>query len=128
MEDKFDLEGGGADKDWAVADIMFDPEQGMERDREREGFWRRAGERGSGCPRKLRSLFFPDESNRSKLARARMDKGQERVANSQVWISAEGFGSRLPLRSPEEVAHLATDVGNMRRMLRYDLGCAVSDA
>ena len=56
-----------------------------------------------------------------------MDKHQERAANSKVRISAECFGSRLSLRNPGEVAHLAADVGNMRRS-ESEGGCVAAAA
>ena len=71
-EDEHDEEGERGEEG-AVADIMFDPEQGMEGDREREGFWGRAGERGNGSPIQLHSLFFPDGSS-CNLTKARMGK------------------------------------------------------
>ena len=46
-EEEHDEEGG---EEWAAAEIILDPEQKMEGDREREGFWGRAGERGNGSP------------------------------------------------------------------------------
>ena len=122
-EDEHD-EGGERSEEWAVTDIMFDPEQGIEGDRERGGFWGRAGERDNGSPIQLHSPFFPDGSS-CKLTRAHTDKCQECVANSKVWISVEGFGSRLPLRNPEEVAHLVADVGNMQRS-GSEGGCVVA--
>ena len=121
-----DEEGAERGEEWAATEILFDPEQGMEGDKERGGFWMRAGERGNGIPIQLHSLFFPDGSS-CKLTRARMGKHQGRAANSKVWISVEGFGFRLPFRNPEEVAHLVAHVGNMHRS-RSEGGCAAAAA
>ena len=83
----------GAEEDWEIARIMFDPDMGMDEDEEKGGFKAKCGGRGSRFPMQLFTLAFAgeneDEEIKWKVAPDLWRKHGECVKNPGKWFKAK---------------------------------------